>query len=395
MQFAQIAGKTFHIDIRTFADRPTVVFVNSLGSDLRIWDGVVEALAGARIGAVRYDLRGHGLSDLGAPPNRMDDHVDDLEALLEHLAIPRATICGISVGGMIALGLANRRRERVERLVLCCTGARIGTTDIWNARIAAVEQGGVASIAGAILQRWFSPDAHRTGSGALALARNMLTRTPTLGYAATCAALRDADLTEAARAISAPTLCVAGEHDGSTPPELVRTLSSLIPGAQYSQIANVGHLPCLERPAELAALILRFLAEGDVSPAQDGDSRYARGMAVRRRTLGASYVDAAQARTTPFDEDFQRFITEGAWGSVWARPNLTPRERSMITLALLAALGHDAELELHTRATRNTGATPDDIKEALLHVAVYGGVPAANSAFRAVKATLKAMGETT
>ena len=94
-----------------------------------------------------------------------------------------------------------------------------------------------------------------------------------------------------------------------------------------------------------------------------------------------------------FDADFQRFITEGAWGSVWARPNLTPRERSMITLALLAALGHDVELALHTRATRNTGATPEDIREALLHVAVYGGVPAANSAFRVVKETLKTMKE--
>jgi 4-carboxymuconolactone decarboxylase len=117
-------------------------------------------------------------------------------------------------------------------------------------------------------------------------------------------------------------------------------------------------------------------------------------MAVRRRTLGAAYVDATQANKTPFDEDFQRFITEGAWGSVWARPNLTPRERSMITLALLAALGHEAELGIHTRATRNTGATPDDIKEALLHVAIYGGVPAANTAFRIVKETLKAMKDT-
>ena len=116
-------------------------------------------------------------------------------------------------------------------------------------------------------------------------------------------------------------------------------------------------------------------------------------MAVRRRTLGASYVDATQANKTPFDDDFQRFITEGAWGSVWSRPNLTPRERSMITLALLAARGRSGTRHSHS-SDAHTGASPDDIKEALLHVAIYGGVPAANTAFRIVKETLGAMKET-
>jgi 3-oxoadipate enol-lactonase/4-carboxymuconolactone decarboxylase len=394
MRFAQIRDATFQVDVRLFADRPTVVFVNSLGSDLRIWDDVVEALATARIGAVRYDLRGHGLSDLGTPPSRMEAHIDDLAALMDHLAIQRATICGISVGGMIALGLSHRRPEKVAALILCCTGAVIGTAETWNARIAAVEQGGVGSIAETVLQRWFSPAAYGEGGGLLATARNMLARTPAAGYAATCVALRDADLTQAAQAVRVPTLCIAGQYDGSTPPELVRTLSGLIPGSQFRLIANAGHLPCIERPEELAGLMLSFLRENEAPPADDADSRYARGMAVRRRTLGASYVDATQANKTPFDDDFQRFITEGAWGSVWARPNLTPRERSMITLALLAALGHEAELGIHTRATRNTGASPDDIKEALLHVAIYGGVPAANTAFRIVKETLRAMKET-
>ncbi len=394
MRFAQLGTATFHVDVRLSPDRPTVVFVNSLGSDLRIWDAIVEALAAAHIGAVRYDLRGHGLSDLGTPPNRMEAHIDDLAALMDDLAIERATICGISVGGMIALGLSHRHPEKVAALILCCTGHIIGTAETWNARISAVEQGGVASISEAVLQRWFSPAAQRDGGAMFALARNMLSRTPTAGYIATCEALRDADLTEAARAVSVPALCVAGEYDGSTPPELVSRLGALIPGSQYQMIANSGHLPCLERPDELAGLILGFLRENEAPRADDADGRYARGMAVRRRTLGATYVDATQAKKTPFDEDFQRFITEGAWGSVWARPNLTPRERSMITLALLAALGHEAELALHTRATRNTGATPDDIKEALLHVAVYGGVPAANTAFRIVKESLQAMKET-
>ncbi|MHA6689682.1 4-carboxymuconolactone decarboxylase [Devosia sp. A449] len=114
-------------------------------------------------------------------------------------------------------------------------------------------------------------------------------------------------------------------------------------------------------------------------------SRFDEGMATRRSVLGSPHVDAALARSTTFDEDFQNFITEGAWGSVWSRPGLTKRERSMLTIALLAALGHDEEVAMHVRATVNTGASPDDIKEALLHVAVYAGVPAANRAFRIAK----------
>lgn len=114
-------------------------------------------------------------------------------------------------------------------------------------------------------------------------------------------------------------------------------------------------------------------------------SKYERGMAVRRRVLGDRHVDQASANATDLDSDFQTFITEAAWGSLWARPGLTLRERSMLTLALLAALGHDEEVAMHVRATANTGATIEDIKETLLHVAVYAGVPAANRAFKIAK----------
>lgn len=138
------------------------------------------------------------------------------------------------------------------------------------------------------------------------------------------------------------------------------------------------------------------MAEDPTGPdvPQAADTRYDAGMRVRRAVLGNAHVDRAEARKTAVDADFQRFITEGAWGSVWARPGLTPRERSMITLALLAALGHDEEVAMHVRATKNTGASLDDIKEALLHVAVYAGVPAANRAFRIVKDVAAEMGET-
>jgi 4-carboxymuconolactone decarboxylase len=116
-----------------------------------------------------------------------------------------------------------------------------------------------------------------------------------------------------------------------------------------------------------------------------------KGREIRRRVLGDAHVDRAEAAATPLDADFQAFITETAWGSVWSRPHLTLRERSIVTLALLAALGNFEELALHTRATRNTGASPEDISEAMLHVAVYAGVPRANHALKVVKQALREM----
>ena len=119
--------------------------------------------------------------------------------------------------------------------------------------------------------------------------------------------------------------------------------------------------------------------------------RYASGMKTRRQVLGDAYVDAAEARRTAFDDPFQELITESAWGSVWSRPNWSKRERSMVTIALLAALGHDEEVAMHVRASRNTGASADDIREALLHVAIYAGVPAANQAIKVAKQALAEM----
>ncbi len=119
--------------------------------------------------------------------------------------------------------------------------------------------------------------------------------------------------------------------------------------------------------------------------------RAATGMATRRRVLGDAHVDRAEASKTPFDQPFQDLITEAAWGSVWSRPDWTLRERSMVTIALLAALGHDNEVAMHVRASPNTGASRDDIREALLHVAIYAGVPAANRAIAIAKRTFADM----
>jgi 3-oxoadipate enol-lactonase len=177
------------------------------------------------------------------------------------LAIERAVVCGLSVGGLIAQGLAACRPELVAGLILCDTAHKIGTAEMWGQRIAAIETGGIAALADAILERWFSKALRENDPAALAGWRAMLTRTPKDGYLGTCAAIRDADFTEQAKQITVPTLCVVGEEDGATPPELVREMAGLIPGARYEIIPGAGHLPCIEQPQVLAGLIDGFLRE--------------------------------------------------------------------------------------------------------------------------------------
>ncbi|EKF17602.1 3-oxoadipate enol-lactonase [Nitratireductor pacificus] len=264
MAFARVNGVVLHHEVRGPADMPengpALVFSNSLGTDFRIWDAVADRLAG-NYRLVLYDKRGHGLSEAPPQPYALTDHVDDLAALLDHLGIARAAVVGLSVGGMIAQGLATRRPDLVEALVLCDTAHKIGTDALWNGRIEAVNAKGIASIADGILQRWFTPAYRSSGNADFAGYTAMLTRTPVDGYAGTCAALRDADLTESTRALRLPVLCIVGHQDGSTPPDLVRELAALIDGARFEIIAEAGHLPCIEQPEKTAALIEAFLAE--------------------------------------------------------------------------------------------------------------------------------------
>jgi 3-oxoadipate enol-lactonase len=260
MAFARANGIVLHHQVLGNPEGPTLVFSNSLGSDLRIWQEVVPAfLDGYRV--ILYDKRGHGLSDAPPAPYSIDDHVDDLLALLDHLDVEGAAIVGLSVGGMIAQRMAVRAPHRVLALALCCTAAKIGTAESWAERIAAVERAGISSIAEGVLERWFTPPFRQTRSDDCAGWRNMLVRTPVQGYTGTCAGIRDTDLTADAGRIKAPTLCVAGDHDGSTPADLVRHTASLIPGARFELIDEAGHIPSVEQPAALAKLIDRHLQE--------------------------------------------------------------------------------------------------------------------------------------
>ncbi|QFU16982.1 3-oxoadipate enol-lactonase [Microvirga thermotolerans] len=260
MAFTRANGIVLHHQVLGRAGAPALVFSNSLGSDFRIWQEVAPAFAD-RFRVVLYDKRGHGLSDVPPGPYAIDDHVDDLLALLDTLHVREAAIVGLSVGGMIAQRLAVREPSRATALVLCCTAAKIGTAETWAERIAAVEKHGVEAVVEGVLARWFTPDFRAARADECAGWRNMLLRTPAVGYAATCAAVRDADLTADAGRIAVPTLCVAGDQDGSTPADVVGRTAALIPGARFEVVAGAGHIPCVERPKELAALIASHLEE--------------------------------------------------------------------------------------------------------------------------------------
>lgn len=235
-----------------------LIFVNSLGTDHRIWDDVIGGL-GSKRRCVVFDKRGHGLSDVVPAPYAIADLADDLVALADHCGIERFAICGVSVGGMIALSSAMAAPGRVAGLVLCDTACRIGTVESWNARIARIQSAGMESIADGVMERWFSAAFRHSRPHELAGWRNGLLRTPAEGYIATCVAIRDADMSLAAKGVDVPTMVIAGAEDQSTPPAIVRALADQISGARYELIAGVGHLPCIEQPDRLAMLLDDFL----------------------------------------------------------------------------------------------------------------------------------------
>jgi 3-oxoadipate enol-lactonase len=266
LQFVDTGDVTLHFEHRGGeSGRPPIVFINSLGTDLRIWDEVAGQLA-ADFPVLVYDKRGHGLSGLGAPPYTIAEHAEDLERLIDHVGAREVVLCGLSIGGLIAQQFAARHADRVRCLVLCDTAHKIGTAEFWDQRIAAVERDGIESIADGILERWFTPAFRKDAPARFAGCRTMLVRQSPAGYAGSCAAVRDADHTELVASIEAPTLVLVGEQDGSTPPELVRSTAELIPGARFETIADAGHIPCVEQPAVLVARLRGFFREQGLLP---------------------------------------------------------------------------------------------------------------------------------
>ncbi|MAM24474.1 MAG: 3-oxoadipate enol-lactonase [Rhodobacteraceae bacterium] len=237
-------------------DGPPVVFANSLGTDMRLWDPVLPHLPeGLRI--IRYDKRGHGLSSCPPAPYAMGALITDVERLLDHLEVRECVFVGLSIGGMIAQGLAVKRLDIVRALVLSNTGSKIGTRAIWAERIDTVLRDGIETLADAVMERWFSKEFRDTPE--LELWRNMLVRQEPQGYAGCSAAISHTDFMTPTSGLRLPALGIAGTEDGSTPPDLVRETVELIPASKFALIRKAGHLPCVEQPEEYGRILTDFL----------------------------------------------------------------------------------------------------------------------------------------
>lgn len=256
MHMADLGDVRLHYRIDGPEDGAPVVFANSLGTDLRLWDPIMPLLpAGLRV--LRYDKRGHGLSSCPTGPYAMGALVSDAEKLMDMHGFNDALFVGLSIGGLIAQGLAVKRLDLVRAVVLANTAAKIGTKQMWDDRIASVTEGGVESLADGVMERWFSKAF--CASTDVELWRNMLSRQPDAGYAGCCAAIAGTDFLATTASLRLPTLGIAGDEDGATPPDLVRETTDLVPGSRFHLIRRAGHLPCVEKPEEFARVLTDFM----------------------------------------------------------------------------------------------------------------------------------------
>lgn len=260
MELITLKNVTLHYRLEGDPDGVPVVFANSLGTDFRLWDKIMPLLPdGLRI--LRFDKRGHGLSSCPHGDYAMSELIEDTAQLMQALDIRDSLFVGLSIGGIIAQGLAAQHKDLVRAIVISNTAARIGTPQMWQERIDSLHTGGVETLADNIMQRWFSNDFRQQRSEELLGWRNMLTRTPLQGYVGCCAAIAASDFRQSSAALTLPTLAIAGSEDGSTPPEVVRDTAELIEGSRFELIETAGHLPCVEQPEIYARLLGDFIRE--------------------------------------------------------------------------------------------------------------------------------------
>jgi len=372
------------------AELPLLVLGPSLGtSATTLWSACAAHLTDA-FDVVAWDLPGHG-HNRSVPDEAytMEQLAAGVLEVVDTLLAERGetggsfAYAGDSVGGAVGLQLMLDVPDRVGAAVLLCTGARIGDPEMWSDRIGQVSSSGTPAIVSSSIERWFGPgflDREPQRGSALLQA---LQEADDRGYCLVCGVLSDFDVRDRLPQIETPVLAVAGAADVATPTERLREIAEGVKDGQLVELEGVAHLAPAEVPDVVARLIRQHVL-GEKQP----HTTYDAGMAVRREVLGDDHVDRAEASTTEFTREFQELITTYAWGTIWTRPGLDRRSRSLITLTALVAGGHHEELAMHLRAARTNGLTPDEIKELLLQTAIYCGVPAANTAFRIAQQVL-------
>jgi len=341
-----------------------LVLLNAIGTTTAIWDGLVGPLA-ERLRLIRVDTRGHGDAPPVHAPWAIADLGRDVLAALDKHGVDRAHIAGVSLGGMVAMWLAAHHPERVARLALLSTSAQLPAAR-WHERAATVRGGGIAAIAGPVVAGWITPALAARDPELVARLTDMLRSTDAESYARCCEAIAGMDLRADLPRIGAPTLVIAGAADQAIPVQHAHTITDGMAIARLSVLPDAAHIPTVEQAGPIAVRLLEHFTGGE---------------ATRRAVLGDAHVDLATKRTSEFSAPFQDFLTGYAWGEVWTRPGLQRRERSLITLAVLTALGAEHELAMHLRGALGNGVSPEEIREVLLHTAVYAGLPRANRAF--------------
>ena len=359
-------------------DLPVLVLLNSIGTDMALWETSVPHLLPA-FRLLRIDTRGHGASDAPDGDYSLAMLADDVVAVMDAAGVQTAAVAGVSLGGMIAMELGLAYPTRITALALVCTSATMDA-GAWRDRIELVRAEGTAAIADMAMGRFLSPRFVAMHGGAAESVRQGLIAMADAGYAGCGAAIRDMALIERLPAIGMPTLVVAGDRDISTPfAGHGERIVAAVPDARVVHL-DAAHLAPIETPAVLAASLRNFLKPAETEDA--ANALFEAGLLNRRRILGDDWVDASLAKRTDFTADFQAMITRIAWHGIWGRPDLDDRSRRFIVLAITVALGRWEEFALHVRTgLMNDGFTRDELKELLMQSAIYAGVPAANTAF--------------
>lgn len=364
---------------------PVVAFSHSIGSSLEMWDAQVGAFAG-RYRCLRYDTRGHGRSEVIDRPAHVDDLADDLARLLDALGIARAHVVGLSLGGMTAQAFALRHPEKLDRLVLIATTAKMDP-QAWRERQAIVRREGYGSfIEGVLSPRWFTADFAKRSPETITAFRERFPK-DWRGYAVCCGVIETLDLPDRIGAIRAPTLIVVGAVDPATPLAMSEDLRNRIPGAEMIVLPGLAHLLVVERPDMVNPYIAAFL-ERDRLPLPRRPASFDDGVVHRKAVLGAEHVDRSLATAGEFGAPWQDLITRTAWGEIWGDPTLPWKTRSMLTLAMMLALHREEEFKLHLRPALKNGVTVEELGALIRQGAIYAGVPAGNSAIRWVREVL-------
>jgi 3-oxoadipate enol-lactonase / 4-carboxymuconolactone decarboxylase len=369
---------------------PLLLLGNSIGtSGTALWSATAGFL-GERFHVVGWDLPGHGRNtDPVSDGFSMAELAAGVMAFADRVLTDRGEpagrlyYAGDSLGGVVGLQALLDAPDRIVAAVLLCTGAKIGDAAGWWERAARVRASGTTVLVNQSVERWFASGFLEREPQVASQLLDSLRAADAEAYALACEALADFDVRSRLGEIAVPVLAVAGAEDFATPADMLAEIAHGVQRGALQVLDGVAHLAPAEAPQEVAKLIMKhFDAENP------GADRYAAGMEVRREVLGDDHVDRATAAATDFTQDFQKLITEYAWGTIWTRPGLDRRSRSMITLTALVARGHHEELAMHVRAARRNGLSVDEIKEVLLQTAIYCGVPDANTAFRIAQAAL-------